>query len=142
MNGNNVYDVTKWRAGNPYEDIGEVINSILADVKSRQTAADVNEGGKPGAVIYLPPGDYHLKTQVVIDISYLKIAGSGHGFTSSSIRLPRALAGRKPRPCRSAACAGGGRGKRSRVLCQPERKSADQFGGVFGLLHRRSAFYG
>ena len=87
MNGNNVYDVTKWRAGNPYEDIGEVINSILADVKSRQTAADVNEGGKPGAVIYLPPGDYHLKTQVVIDISYLKIAGSGHGFTSSSIRF-------------------------------------------------------
>lgn len=32
-------------------------------------------------------GDYHLTTQVVIDISYLKIAGSGHGFTSSSIRF-------------------------------------------------------
>jgi inulin fructotransferase (DFA-I-forming) len=47
----------------------------------------VNKGGKPGAVIYIPPGDYHLGSQVVIDISYLKIMGSGHGFTSSSIRF-------------------------------------------------------
>ena len=47
----------------------------------------MNDGGKPGAVIYIPPGDYHLITQVVIDISYLKIMGSGHGFTSSSIRF-------------------------------------------------------
>ena len=84
---NNYYDVTKWPAGNPYEDIGEVINSILADIKSRQRDIDRNEGGKPGAVIYIPSGDYHLVTQVVIDISYLKILGSGHGFTSSSIRF-------------------------------------------------------
>ena len=47
----------------------------------------MNKGGKPGAVIYIPPGDYHLSSQVVIDISYLKIMGSGHGFTSSSIRF-------------------------------------------------------
>ena len=47
----------------------------------------MNKGGKPGAVIYIPPGDYHLGSQVVIDISYLKIMGSGHGFTSSSIRF-------------------------------------------------------
>ena len=32
-------------------------------------------------------GDYHLKTQVKIDIRYLKIVGTGHGFTSSSIRF-------------------------------------------------------
>lgn len=87
MSSNNYYDVTEWTTGNPYNDIGEVINSIIADIKSRQTNADVNEGGKPGAVIYIPPGDYHLLTQVVIDISYLKIMGSGHGFTSSSIRF-------------------------------------------------------
>lgn len=87
MVSNNYYDVTAWNVGNPYEDIGEVINSIIADIKSRQTDADINEGGKPGAVIYIPPGDYHLVTQVVIDISYLKIMGSGHGFTSSSIRF-------------------------------------------------------
>lgn len=87
MGSSNYYDVTKWPAGNPYEDIGKVLNSILADIKSRQTDPDVREGGKPGAVIYLPPGDYHLVTQVVIDISYLKIQGSGHGFTSSSIRF-------------------------------------------------------
>lgn len=80
------YDVTKWPDGNPYEDVGAVINSIINDVKSRQNQTDVNEGGKPGAVIYLPPADYHLKTQVKIDISYLKITGSGHGFVSSSIR--------------------------------------------------------
>ncbi|GGL59922.1 NosD domain-containing protein [Sporolactobacillus putidus] len=86
MNNKNYYDVTKWPVGNPYKDIGEVINSIVADIKSRQTDTNVNEGGKPGAVIYLPPADYHLTTQVVIDISYLKIVGSGHGFTSSSIR--------------------------------------------------------
>lgn len=87
MVGNNDYDVTKWPVGNPYEDIGEVINSILADIKSKQRDKDRNEGGKPGAVIYIPSGDYHLVTQVVIDISYLKIMGSGHGFTSSSIRF-------------------------------------------------------
>lgn len=86
MKCNNYYDVTKWKTGNPYEDIGEVINSMIADIKSRQTDSDVKEGGKPGAVIYIPPGDYHLHTQVVIDISYLKIMGSGHGFVSSSIR--------------------------------------------------------
>ncbi|MCE0824671.1 right-handed parallel beta-helix repeat-containing protein [Buttiauxella sp. A2-C2_NF] len=86
MASNNYYDVTEWNIGNPYQDIGEVINSIIADIKSRQTETDYNEGGKPGAVIYIPPGDYHLLTQIVIDISYLQIIGSGHGFTSSSIR--------------------------------------------------------
>lgn len=87
MASKNYYDVTTWGIGNPYDDIGEVINSILADVKSRQTDADIRDGGKSGAVIYIPPGDYHLTTQVVIDISYMKIIGSGHGFTSSSIRF-------------------------------------------------------
>jgi len=86
MSSKNYYDVTKWNVGNPYEDIGEVINSIIADIKKRQTDSNMNEGGKPGAVIYIPSGDYHLRTQVVIDISYLKIMGSGHGFVSSSIR--------------------------------------------------------
>lgn len=83
----NAYDVTKWPVGNPHEDIGAVINSIIADIKNRQAAPDVNEGGKPGAVIYIPPGDFRLVTQVLIDISYLRIVGSGHGFTSSSIRF-------------------------------------------------------
>ena len=86
MTNKNYYDVTEWNVGNPYEDIGEVINSILADIKKRQVDSDFEEGGKPGAVIYIPSGDYHLRTQVVIDISYLKIMGSGHGFVSSSIR--------------------------------------------------------
>ena len=83
----NAYDVTKWPVGNPHEDIGAVINSIIADIKSRQAVRDVNDGGKPGAVIYIPPGDFRLVTQALIDISYLRIAGSGHGFTSSSIRF-------------------------------------------------------
>lgn len=83
----NYYDVTEWPVGNPYEDIGEVINSIIADIKSRQTDPNLHEGGKPGAVIDIPSGDYHLLTQVVIDVSYLKIKGSGHGFTSSSVRF-------------------------------------------------------
>ena len=87
MTDKNYYNVTEWNVGNPYEDIGEVINSIIGDIKSRQTKSDINEGGKSGAVIYIPSGDYHLTTQVVIDISYLRIVGSGHGFTSSSIRL-------------------------------------------------------
>lgn len=84
---NNRYDVTTWPFGDPYEDIGQVINSIIADIKSRQTSTDVNDGGKPGAVIAIPPGDYRLRTQVLIDLSYLRIEGSGHGFTSSSIRF-------------------------------------------------------
>jgi Periplasmic copper-binding protein (NosD) len=83
----NSYDVTTWPVGDAAEDIGEVINSIIADIKARQTATDEHHGGKPGAVIYVPPGDYHLRTQVVIDISFLRIEGSGHGFTSSSIRF-------------------------------------------------------
>jgi len=87
MVSENYYDVTKYSAGNPYEDIGAVINSIITDIKSRQQVSDLNDGGKPGAVIYIPPGDYRLVTQVVIDVSYLKIVGSGHGFTSSSIRF-------------------------------------------------------
>lgn len=82
-----VYDVTTWSVpGNPsatpYNDIGLIINSIITDVKSQQT----NQASKPGAVIYIPPGDYSLKTRVNVDISYLTIRGSGHGFTSSSIR--------------------------------------------------------
>lgn len=87
MTNNNHYDVTQWLVGNPYKDIGEVINSIIADIKRRQTETDIDDGGKPGAAIYIPPGDYHLKTQVLIDISYLKIMGAGHGFVSSSIRF-------------------------------------------------------
>jgi inulin fructotransferase (DFA-I-forming) len=83
----NAYDVTKWPVGNPREDIGAVINSIIGDIKSRQVVRDVESRGRPGAVIYIPPGDFRLATQVVIDISYLKIVGSGHGFTSSSIRF-------------------------------------------------------
>lgn len=83
----NYYDVTRWPVGNPYQDIGEVINSIISDIKSRQTETDINDGGKPGAAIFIPPGDYHLTTQVLIDISYLKIMGAGHGFVSSSIRF-------------------------------------------------------
>ena len=83
----NSYDVTTWPVGNAAEDIGEVINSIIADIKARQTATDENHGGKPGAVIHVPPGDYHLRTRVVIDISFLRIEGSGHGFSSSSIRF-------------------------------------------------------
>ncbi|MDI2021729.1 NosD domain-containing protein [Paenarthrobacter nicotinovorans] len=87
MSSSNYYDVTTWPTGDPSKDVGEVINSIIADVKERQSATDVNDGGKPGAVIYLPPGDYRLRTQVRIDISFLRIQGSGHGFTSSSIRF-------------------------------------------------------
>ena len=87
MHGQNFYDVTTWKAGNPHEDIGAVINGIIADIKSRQSDADLDEGGKPGAVIFIPSGDYHLRTQVLIDISYLKIMGTGHGFVSSSIRF-------------------------------------------------------
>lgn len=87
MSSNNYYDVTTWPVGNPSEDVGEVINSIIADIKDRQTVTDANNGGKPGAVIYIPPGDYHLRTQVLIDVSFLRIHGSGHGFTSSSIRF-------------------------------------------------------
>ena len=64
MASKNYYDVTEWNVGNPYEDIGEVINSIIADIKSRQTETDFHGGGKPGAAIYIPAGDYHLRTQV------------------------------------------------------------------------------
>lgn len=87
MTRNNYYDVTQWPTGDPAEDVGQVINSIIVDIKGRQTQSDDRDGGKPGAVIYIPPGDYRLRTQVRIDISFLRIQGAGHGFTSSSIRF-------------------------------------------------------
>jgi len=82
-----IYDVTTWTipsspATTAYTDIGAIVNSIIADIKANQPS----QASKPGAVIYIPPGDYSLKTRIVIDISYLQIKGSGHGFTSSSIR--------------------------------------------------------
>jgi hypothetical protein len=83
----NSYDVTTWPVGDAADDVGEVINSIIAEIKSRQTATDERDGGRPGAVIRIPPGDYRLRTQVVIDVSFLRIEGSGHGFASSSIRF-------------------------------------------------------
>lgn len=80
----NVYDVTTWQGGSvsPYVDIGQVINEIIADIKARQTTQTT----RPGAVIYIPPGHYDLLTRVVVDISFLQIKGSGHGFTSQAIR--------------------------------------------------------
>lgn len=82
----NVYDVTDWETPgkpvDPRHDIGAVINSIIADIKRRQT----HQADKPGAVIYVPPGTYSLKSRVVVDVSYLTIRGSGHGFSSLSIR--------------------------------------------------------
>jgi hypothetical protein len=87
MSRANSYDVTRWHVGDPAADIGEVINSIIADIKSRQSSSVDSDGGRPGAVIYIPPGDYRLRTQVVVDISFLTIEGSGHGFSSSSIRF-------------------------------------------------------
>ncbi|MBM7505922.1 NosD domain-containing protein [Agromyces aurantiacus] len=87
MPGENTYDVTDWPHGDPYDDLGEVINGIIADVKTRQTESHADGRGKPGAVIHIPPGDYRLRTQVLIDLSFLRIQGAGHGFTSSSIRF-------------------------------------------------------
>ncbi|GAB2718735.1 NosD domain-containing protein [Streptomyces bullii] len=82
-----VYDVTTWRipddpATTAHTDIGKIINSIIADVKAQQTT----QSSRPGAVIYIPPGHYSLKTRVTVDISFLQIKGSGHGFTSLNIR--------------------------------------------------------
>lgn len=87
MSSSTHYDVTAWPHGDAFSDIGAVLNSIIADVKAHQTDSDLDDGGKPGAAIYIPPGDYRLCTQVVIDISFLRIYGAGHGFTSSSIRF-------------------------------------------------------
>ena len=56
MASKNYYDVTKWKVGNPYEDIGEVINNMIGDIKKRQSHSDVNQGGRPGAVIFIPSG--------------------------------------------------------------------------------------
>lgn len=50
------YDVTKWKSGNPYEDIGAVINDIIRDIKEKQTERDEDDGGKPGAAIFIPSG--------------------------------------------------------------------------------------
>ena len=53
-----VYDVTTWSVpGNPTatpcNDIGLIINSIIADIKRQQTS----QASKPGAVIYAPGSD-------------------------------------------------------------------------------------
>lgn len=77
------YDVTTFQGStSPYQDIGAVINEIIADIKALQTTQTT----RPGAVIYIPPGHYDLLTRVVIDISFLQIKGAGHGFMSQAIR--------------------------------------------------------
>lgn len=48
MSEKNFYDVTKWGSGNPHQDIGAVINSIIADIKNRQAEVDKDEGGNRG----------------------------------------------------------------------------------------------
>ena len=79
-----VYDVTTWPGAtvSPYTDIGLVINEIIADIHSQQTGQTT----RPGAVIYIPPGHYTLQTTVNIDVGFLTIKGSGHGFMSEAIR--------------------------------------------------------
>lgn len=78
-----VYDVTAFGGSiSPYEDLGQVINEILDQVRADQATQTT----RPGAVIYIPPGHYDLRTTVRIDISYLQIKGSGHGFQSLAIR--------------------------------------------------------
>lgn len=79
MIGKNYYDVTEWNVGNAYEDIGEVINSILADIKKRQVNSDVEDGsgmenpentytnGKTGIYIAGPQDSF-------------RITGMGTGF--------------------------------------------------------------
>lgn len=79
-----VYDVTTWTGASvsPYTDIGQVINEIIADIKSQQTSQTT----RPGAVIYIPPGHFTLQTTVNIDVGFLTIKGSGHGFMSEAVR--------------------------------------------------------
>ena len=95
----NYYDVTQWPIGNAQEDIGQVINSILEDLKAHQSQTDFHEGGKPGAVIYLPPGDYHLRTQVVIDRSYVKIMSLSLFFCNIISALLTVSCGREGAVC-------------------------------------------
>lgn len=79
-----VYDVTTWTGStvSPYTDIGRVINDIIADIHSKQTTQTT----RPGAVIYIPPGHYTLQTTVNVDLGFLTIKGSGHGFLSEAVR--------------------------------------------------------
>ena len=44
----NYYDVTQWPIGNAQEDIGQVINSILEDLKPIKARRISMNGGKPG----------------------------------------------------------------------------------------------
>jgi inulin fructotransferase (DFA-I-forming) len=79
-----VYDVTTWPGASvsPYTDIGQVINEIIADIHAQQTGPT----SRPGAVIYIPPGHYLLQTTANIDVGFLTIKGSGHGFMSEAVR--------------------------------------------------------
>lgn len=80
-----VYDVTTFPATGGVtaaSDIGAVMNQIITEIKGNQDAPET----RPGAVIYIPPGHYDLKTRVLIDISFLQIKGSGHGFLSRALK--------------------------------------------------------
>ncbi len=86
MTHNNYYDVTQWHIGNPYKDIGEVINSIILDIKNDKPQLMLITAGNRRRYLY---SARRLSSQDAgfIDISYLKIMGAGHGFVSSSIRF-------------------------------------------------------
>lgn len=125
----NYYNVAEWKGCDAHEDLGRAINEIIADIKKRQNAKDHDGGeGMPGATIYIPNGDWHLKTTAVIDISFLHIEGAGHGFTSSSIRfnVPRGEWGNL-----TELWPGG-----SRVMVEVKPKAGDEASGAAFLVKR------
>lgn len=125
----NYYNVAEWKGCDAHKDLGRAINEIIESIKANQNAKDHDGGeGMPGATIYIPSGDWHLKTTAVIDISFLHIEGAGHGFTSSSIRfnVPKGEQGTL-----TELWPGG-----SRVMAEVESKAGDEASGAAFLVRR------
>ena len=86
MPSSNSYDVTTWPVGDAAD--GHRRGDQQHHRRHQGPAGGHgSRGGKPGAVIYIPPGDYRLRTQVRDRHQLPPDRRVGHGFTSSSIRF-------------------------------------------------------
>lgn len=72
-----VYDVTSWDEARGTDDLGLVINSILAHIRAQREQTENMDGpARCFDVIAVPPGVYLLKTPVLIGLSGICITGA------------------------------------------------------------------
>ena len=89
MRSPNVYDVTEWSVGNPYDDVGVVINSIIADINN--ASAVMTASRSPVRIAFWTLLGLSALVSLVLLIVTLALPGgvAGRGVTLASEALGR-----------------------------------------------------